>query len=84
MTNRIVMLLLRRKLKLKKYQFFRFSEQKTNAVYYISDTNVMKLYRGKATLSNVSINHLLSERCHIFIATSQQIRKAQKKKESEQ
>lgn len=80
MTNKIIMFLLCKKLKVKKMQCFRFTNQRSNAVYYINSTNVMKMYKGRTTLSNVSINHLLSRKCHIMIATQKQIMLAGKLK----
>lgn len=64
--RRIVMYLLRKKLGLKKNQRFQFAEQKSDAVYYISDSHVMKYYHGRTSLSNVSVNWLLSDECDII------------------
>ena len=64
--KRTVMFLLRKKLGLKKNQRFQFDGQKSDAVYYISDHHVMKYYRGRTTLSNVSVNWLLSDECDII------------------
>lgn len=80
MINRIIMFLLCRKLKVKKMQCFRFTNQKSNAVYYINNRSVMKIYRGRTNQSNVSINHLLSKRCHIVKASPKQIMSAGKTK----
>lgn len=66
--KRIVMFLLRKKLGLKKNQRFQFDGQKSDAVYYISDHYVMKYYHGRTSLSNVSINWLLSDECDIIPA----------------
>lgn len=73
MINKTIMFLLCKKLNIKKCQCFRFTNQKSSAVYYINNTNVMKIYRGRTTLSNVGINYLLSRKCHIMIATPKQI-----------
>ena len=64
--RRAVMYLLRKKLGLKKNQRFQFDGQKSDAVYCISDTHVMKHYHGRTTLSNVSINWLLDDECKIL------------------
>lgn len=64
--RRIVMYLLRKKLGLKKNQRFQFDGQKSDAVYYISGTHIMKHYHGRTSLSNVSVNWLLSDECDII------------------
>lgn len=66
MNKRLVMYILRKKLGLRKDQRFQFDGQKSDAVYYISDTCVMKHFHGRTTLSNVSINWLLDDECKII------------------
>lgn len=80
MINKVIMFLLRKKLEVKKCQCFRFTNQRSNAVYYINDTAVMKIYRGYTRKSNVSINYILSKNCHITVATKKQINLAGKVK----
>lgn len=63
--RRIIIFLVRKRLKLKKYEMFRFENQKSDAVYYFTETNVMKAYKGYTRPSRVSLNHLLSNECRI-------------------
>lgn len=65
MRRKIVIFLIRKKLGLKKYEKFRFVNQKTDAVYYFTDDNVMKLWRNQTMLSGVSVNWLLDNDCAI-------------------
>ena len=61
----IVIFLIRKKLGLKKYENFKFVNQKTDAVYYFTESNVMKRWRGQTMLSGVSINWLMDDECKI-------------------
>lgn len=63
--RKIVIFLIRKKLGLKKYEKFRFIEQKTNAVYYFTESNLMKYWRNQTMLSGVSLNWLLDSECKI-------------------
>ena len=63
--RKIVIFLIRKKLGLKKYEKFRFAEQKTNAVYYFTESNLMKYWRNQTMLSGVSLNWLLDSECKI-------------------
>ena len=65
MRTRIIMFLIRTKFGLKKHENFRFANQKSNAVYYIADSGVMKHWHGCTTLSSVSLNWLLDKECVI-------------------
>lgn len=65
MRRKIVIFLIRKKLGLKKYEKFQFVGQKSNAVYYFTDDNVMKLWRNQTMLSGVSVNWLLDKDCKI-------------------
>lgn len=71
MRRKIVIFLIRKKLGLKKYEKFRFVNQKTDAVYYFTDDNVMKLWRNQTMLSGVSVNWLLDNDCEIYKYNSQ-------------
>lgn len=66
-TKRIVMFLIRKKLGLKKYQKFKFANQKNKAdYYYFSDTCLTKFSNIIGPIkSNVSLNYLLSDECEI-------------------
>lgn len=63
--RRTVVFLIRKKLGLKKYEKFRFTNQKSNAVYYFTEDTVMKEWYGSTTLSGVSLNWLLDDDCTI-------------------
>ena len=63
--RRFVIFLIRKKLRLKKYENFKFVGQKSDAVYYFTESNVMKRWRGQTMLSGVSINWLLDNDCVI-------------------
>lgn len=65
MLKRVILFLVRRKLGLRKAQEFQFKGQKTNAVYWFTDEQVCKLWKGEVTPSNVSINWLLNAECKI-------------------
>ena len=63
--RRLVIFLIRKKLGLKKYENFKFANQKSDAVYYFTESNVMKRWRGQTMLSGVSVNWLLDRDCEI-------------------
>ena len=63
--RRVVIFLIRWKLKLKKYEQFKFVNQKTDAVYYFTESNLMKRWRGQTMLSGVSVNWLLDKDCKV-------------------
>ena len=67
--NRVIIFLIRRRLGLKKYEFFQFDNQKSDAVYYFSENSVMKQERINNVThirpSSVSLNWLLDDHCKI-------------------
>jgi hypothetical protein len=63
--RRFVIFLIRKKLGLKKYECFKFVNQKSDAVYYFTECNVMKHWRGQTMKSGVSVNWLLDDDCKI-------------------
>lgn len=63
--KRIVIFLVRKRLKLKKYERFKFKNQKTDAVYWFTDTKVLKAEFDITTRSGVSLNWLLNDKCEI-------------------
>lgn len=67
--NRLILFLVRKKLRLKKNERFRFVNQKTNNIYYISSERVVKTYIKNGFIyrepSNVSLNWLLDPECEI-------------------
>lgn len=60
-----VIFLIRKKLGLKKYENFKFIGQKSDAVYYFTESNLMKRWRNQTMLSGVSVNWLLDNDCKI-------------------
>ena len=63
--KRLVIFFVRKRLKLKKHEEFRFANQKSNATYWFTTYTVMKRLNNKCFLSSVSLNFLLSEECVI-------------------
>ena len=63
--KRLILFLIRRKLGLKMCEAFQFTNQKSDAIYYITGNSVMKLWRGNIEQSHVSINWLLDDDCEI-------------------
>ena len=63
--RKFVIFLIRKKFGLRKYEKFRFVNQKSNAVYYFTESNVMKCWRDQTMLSGVSLNWLLDNDCKI-------------------
>lgn len=63
--RKIVIFLIRKRLGLKKYEQFRFVEQKSNAVYYFTEDNLMKYWRNQTMLSGVSLNWLVDTNCRV-------------------
>ena len=72
MIKRLIVFLIRRRLRLKKYQRFRFANQKTENVYYFTANRLIKIPEDKRTVSRaekslVSLNWLLSDDCEIEV-----------------
>lgn len=63
--RRLVIFLIRKRLGLKKNEHFRFTNQKSEAAYFFTDYNLMKIEYGYIFLSKVSINWLLDEECKV-------------------
>lgn len=63
--RKIVIFLIRKRFGLRKYEKFQFVNQKSDAVYYFTDDNVMKRWRNQTMLSGVSLNWLLDKDCKI-------------------
>ena len=63
--RRFIIFLIRKRLKLKKYEEFQFSNQKTQAVYYFTEINVMKKDDGMTIPSSDNLNWLLDKDCEI-------------------
>lgn len=67
MMRRFVIFLIRKKMGLKKYENFKFVNQKSDAVYYFTEDAVMKHWRSQTMLSGVSVNWLLDKDCKIEV-----------------
>ena len=65
--KKLIIFLIRKKLGLKKRERFQFVNQKSNAVYYFTNTEVRKIFLGEDYPSSVSINWLLSAECEIIV-----------------
>ena len=65
--NRFILFLIRRKLGVKKCEWFQFTNQKTDAKYFINSYCIVKNSDGILTKSHVSLNWLLDKECEIKI-----------------
>lgn len=65
MTKRLILFLIRRRLGLKKFQYFKFTNQKNNSWYYFGNDGLMKTERDNYRKSSVGLNWLLDDRCTI-------------------
>lgn len=63
--KRLIVFLVRKRLGLKKFEEFRFANQKTTAIYFFTSTEVMKVTRFGTEPSGVSLNWLLNDECKI-------------------
>lgn len=76
--RRLIIFLVRKRLGLKKYQYFRFANQKTDDIYYFTGTALIKKAEHKSPFgsiwcdefSGVSLNWLLNKDCKIRKETS--------------
>lgn len=65
--KRLIIFLIRKRLGLKKYEQFRFDNQRTSNVYYFSDEKLVKLENGAwCKPSSCSLNWLLDSECRII------------------
>lgn len=74
MIEKLVVFLVRKKLGVKKYEEFRFANQKTNDIYFFTARRLKKkVYVGDSeddyynTRSTVSFNWLMDKECKIII-----------------
>jgi len=64
--RRLIIFLIRKKLGLKKFEQFQFVNQKSGAIYYFTESNILKKnVNGKIEASGVSLNWLLHDDCEI-------------------
>lgn len=65
--RRLILFLIRKRLGLKKNQYFKFTNQKSNAVYFFTDNKLMKKDNEFGiSLSNVNLNWILDDDCKII------------------
>lgn len=63
---RLIFFLVRRRLGLKKYEAFIFTNQKKNTIYFFTDDTLVKQYPfGQNARSNVSLNWITDKDCEI-------------------
>lgn len=70
MYKRLIIFLIRKRLGLKKFEAFRFTNQRNKGEsYFFTDTNLIKIYTSfehlEPELSRVSLNWLLDDECEI-------------------
>lgn len=63
--KRIIIFLVRKRLKLKKFQRFKFQNQRRAGVYYFDRFGIMKIIDGQIEESKVPLNWLLNDECKI-------------------
>jgi hypothetical protein len=64
--KRLIIFLVRWRLKLRKYEKFKFKNQKTDNVYWFTSTKILKTTEdGNTCRSGVSLNWLLNDGCEI-------------------
>lgn len=65
--RRLIIFLVRKHLKLKKYEAFTFANQKSNNFYYFNDDTLVKVWRRSfmTEKAHVSLNWLLDPECRI-------------------
>lgn len=73
--RRLVIFLIRKRLGLKKYEHFKFTNQKTDAEYWFTSIRLLKCLDGVITRSNVSLNWLLNDACTILRVEHKNIKK---------
>lgn len=68
MIRRLIILLMRMRFGVKKYEEFRFNNQKSDVdTYFFTDTQLLKIEKSKVRPSGVSLNWLLDDECEITI-----------------
>ena len=72
MIERLIVFLIRRRLKLKKYQRFRFKNQNADNEYYFTEYGLIKIFETPGHMprrekSLVSLNWLLSDECEVEV-----------------
>lgn len=62
---KLIIFLIRLKLHLKKGERFQFDNQKTDSVYWFTESTLMKMEHGHRYEASVSLNWLLNQDCKI-------------------
>lgn len=63
--KKLIVFLIRKRLKLRKFEYFRFTNQKTDAMYFFSSDKLWKMINGNLEESGVSLNWLLNDDCEL-------------------
>lgn len=63
--NKLIMFLVRKKLKIKENEEFKFANQKEYCTFMFYKNEIVKFKNNQLLQSNVSLNFLLSEDCKI-------------------
>ena len=67
MLNRLIIFLIRKKLGVKRHEYFRFDNQASETdAYYFSGNNLMKISDHGMRQSNCSLSWLLNDDCKII------------------
>lgn len=64
--RRFIVFLVRRYVGLKKFEYFRFKGQKSNALYFFGSNVIFKEINGELQRSSLSLNWLLDNDCDII------------------
>ena len=75
--KRLIIFLIRKRLGLKKYQPFKFTNQKDACFYFFADDRLLKqvfYLRARVKRSNVSLNWLLNDKCKVEVLSNGKMR----------
>lgn len=59
--KRLIIFFIRTRLGLKKHECFQFANQKTNVLYYFTDTGLLEIAYGNVRPADVTFNRLLDD-----------------------
>lgn len=63
--KKLIIFLVRKKLHLRKFQRFKFENQKQKGEYYFDSVQLVKVIKGQREISGVSLNWILDDDCKI-------------------
>ncbi len=63
--KKLIIFLIRKRLHLKKFQRFKFKNQKQKGEYYFNSEQLVKVIKGQKEISSVSLNWILDDECEI-------------------